>query len=138
MKEVPARLFWEDVYKFDHAQNRTGALIIPDRNELARASLILSRHQKGTFVTAHRADQRAASGHGNGDTRGMSALVIDGRKLASEVVAEAIEKASSLPRRPGLAVVIVGDDPASHIYVRGKQKRSQEAGFSCGSSCVSC
>lgn len=59
----------------------------------------------------------------------MSALIIDGRKLASSVVADAIDNASHLARRPGLAVVIVGDDPASHIYVRGKQKRAQEAGF---------
>jgi methylenetetrahydrofolate dehydrogenase (NADP+)/methenyltetrahydrofolate cyclohydrolase len=59
----------------------------------------------------------------------MSATIIDGRKLADQVVAAAIKKASILPRRPGLGVVIVGDDPASHIYVRGKKKRAEEAGF---------
>ena len=59
----------------------------------------------------------------------MSATIIDGRKLADEVVAAAVEKASHLTRRPGLGVVIVGDDPASHIYVRGKKKRAEEAGF---------
>lgn len=59
----------------------------------------------------------------------MTAQIIDGRALANGVVAEAKSKASRLPRRPGLGVVIVGDDPASHIYVRGKQKRAEEAGF---------
>ncbi|MGA8937543.1 MAG: tetrahydrofolate dehydrogenase/cyclohydrolase catalytic domain-containing protein [Acidobacteriaceae bacterium] len=59
----------------------------------------------------------------------MPATIIDGRKLSNEVVATAIEKASHLPRRPGLGVIIVGDDPASHIYVRGKKRRAEEAGF---------
>lgn len=59
----------------------------------------------------------------------MSAKIIDGRQLANEVVSAAIAKASRLPRRPGLGVVIVGDDPASHIYVRGKKKRAEQAGF---------
>lgn len=59
----------------------------------------------------------------------MSAKIIDGRQLANEVVSAAIAKASLLPRRPGLGVVIVGDDPASHIYVRGKKKRAEQAGF---------
>lgn len=59
----------------------------------------------------------------------MSAKIIDGRKLADEVVAAAVAKASLLARRPGLGVVIVGDDPASHIYVRGKKKRAEGAGF---------
>lgn len=59
----------------------------------------------------------------------MSAKIIDGRQLANEVVSAAVAKASLLPRRPGLGVVIIGDDPASHIYVRGKKKRAEEAGF---------
>jgi methylenetetrahydrofolate dehydrogenase (NADP+)/methenyltetrahydrofolate cyclohydrolase len=59
----------------------------------------------------------------------MSATIIDGRKLADEVVSEAVAKASLLLRRPGLGVVIIGDDPASHIYVRGKKKRAEAAGF---------
>lgn len=59
----------------------------------------------------------------------MSAYIIDGRRLADEVVQGVKTAARELPRRPGLGVVIVGDDPASHIYVRGKQKRALEAGF---------
>ncbi len=59
----------------------------------------------------------------------MSATIIDGRKLADEVVSAVIRKAALLPRLPGLGVIIVGDDPASQIYVRGKRKRAEEAGF---------
>ena len=59
----------------------------------------------------------------------MSATIIDGRRLADEVVASAMIAAATLKRRPGLGVVIVGDDPASHLYVRGKLKRAQEAKF---------
>ena len=59
----------------------------------------------------------------------MSAKIIDGRQLADGVVSAAVAKSSLLARRPGLGVIIVGDDPASHIYVRGKKKRAEEAGF---------
>src|ERR1700679_602899 len=59
----------------------------------------------------------------------MSAQIIDGRKLSDIVVAYAIAAAADLKRPPGLGVIIVGDDPASHLYVRGKLKRAQEANF---------
>jgi methylenetetrahydrofolate dehydrogenase (NADP+)/methenyltetrahydrofolate cyclohydrolase len=59
----------------------------------------------------------------------MSAQIIDGRKLSDIVVASTIAAAASLNRQPGLGVVIVGDDPASHLYVRSKLKRAQEANF---------
>ncbi len=39
------------------------------------------------------------------------------------------QRADRLPRRPGLAVILVGDDPASHVYVRSKLKRAAEVGF---------
>jgi len=59
----------------------------------------------------------------------MSATIINGRRLADEAIQGVMAAARELPRCPGLGVVIVGDDPASHIYVRGKQKRALEAGF---------
>jgi methylenetetrahydrofolate dehydrogenase (NADP+) / methenyltetrahydrofolate cyclohydrolase len=59
----------------------------------------------------------------------MSAEIIDGRRIAREVLARVAERAVNLPRAPGLAVVIAGDDPASHIYVNSKTKRAQELGF---------
>ena len=57
---------------------------------------------------------------------------IDGKavaaKVRSEVAAEVRELTARLGRPPGLAVVRVGDDPASQIYVRGKVKASAEVG----------
>ena len=52
--------------------------------------------------------------------------VIDGKALAAELRAELKEKISILPKKPGLAVVIVGEDPASKIYVRNKIKACEE------------
>jgi len=60
------------------------------------------------------------------------ALVIDGKALAKQVRAEVKEEVDALARRgvqPGLAVVLVGEDPASAIYVRNKTKACQQAGI---------
>lgn len=58
------------------------------------------------------------------------ATTIDGREVAgrvrSEVAAEVAELRRLYGRPPGLAVVLVGDDPASHSYVRGKEKAAAE------------
>jgi methylenetetrahydrofolate dehydrogenase (NADP+)/methenyltetrahydrofolate cyclohydrolase len=63
----------------------------------------------------------------------MSARIIDGRKTAAEIRREVREQSDRLAaqgrRRPGLAVVLVGDDPASHIYVRNKRAACEECGF---------
>ena len=63
----------------------------------------------------------------------MSATVIDGKAVAAEVrerVRLDVEKLEpELGRPPGLATVLVGDDPASAIYVRNKRKASEEAGI---------
>jgi len=59
----------------------------------------------------------------------MAARIIDGRKLASEIRAEVRRKASKLSFRPGLAAVLVGENPASRMYVSMKQKACLEAGF---------
>jgi methylenetetrahydrofolate dehydrogenase (NADP+) / methenyltetrahydrofolate cyclohydrolase len=63
----------------------------------------------------------------------VSARVIDGKAVAAEVRervrAEVLEfAAQNGGRTPGLATVLVGDDPASEIYVRNKHKASEEAG----------
>ena len=52
--------------------------------------------------------------------------VIDGKTLAAELRSELKEKIAFLPKKPGLAVVIVGEDPASKIYVRNKIKACEE------------
>jgi methylenetetrahydrofolate dehydrogenase (NADP+)/methenyltetrahydrofolate cyclohydrolase len=59
----------------------------------------------------------------------MTALNIDCAALAPTVIADVRERAAGLVRRPGLTVILVGNDPASHVYVRTKLKRAEEVGF---------
>jgi methylenetetrahydrofolate dehydrogenase (NADP+)/methenyltetrahydrofolate cyclohydrolase len=62
----------------------------------------------------------------------MTAKIIDGKAIAAQVRAEVKERVVQLSERgvtPGLATVLVGDDPASHVYVRGKRKACDEAGI---------
>ena len=54
---------------------------------------------------------------------------IDGTALAAKVKTQVREEAASMPRRPGLAVIIVGDNPASRVYVNSKRKDCEECGF---------
>ncbi len=58
--------------------------------------------------------------------------ILNGKEIAAEVLAECREKVGTLQSRgvtPGLAVVIVGDDPASHVYVNSKVKTCGELGI---------
>ena len=57
------------------------------------------------------------------------AVRIDGKALAAKVKDQVREEAAQLPRRPGLAVILVGDDPASQVYVRGKEKDCAACGI---------
>ena len=62
----------------------------------------------------------------------MSATVIDGKAIAQQVRAEVKEDVAELARAgvtPGLATVLVGDDPASRVYVSSKRKACAEAGI---------
>ncbi|HEX4563217.1 MAG TPA: tetrahydrofolate dehydrogenase/cyclohydrolase catalytic domain-containing protein, partial [Solirubrobacteraceae bacterium] len=63
----------------------------------------------------------------------MGARIIDGKAVAARVrarvAADVEEFVASHGRRPGLATVLVGDDPASAVYVAGKQKACAEAGM---------
>lgn len=63
----------------------------------------------------------------------MTAKIIDGKQIAaeirSEIAAKVAELKKSSPRVPGLAVVIVGEDPASHVYVSNKEKFTREVGM---------
>ena len=62
----------------------------------------------------------------------MPAELIDGRAIAKKVRAEVAERAKKLIARgvtPGLAVVLVGDDPASAVYTTAKAKAAEEAGM---------
>jgi methylenetetrahydrofolate dehydrogenase (NADP+)/methenyltetrahydrofolate cyclohydrolase len=63
----------------------------------------------------------------------MAATIIDGREAAARVRAEVAGQVEELVnetgRRPGLATILVGDDPASEVYVRNKRKSSTEVGI---------
>jgi methylenetetrahydrofolate dehydrogenase (NADP+) / methenyltetrahydrofolate cyclohydrolase len=62
----------------------------------------------------------------------MAARVLDGARIASEIraeLAEDIRELSSAGTRPGLAVILAGNNPASEIYVRGKVKSCEELGI---------
>jgi methylenetetrahydrofolate dehydrogenase (NADP+)/methenyltetrahydrofolate cyclohydrolase len=63
---------------------------------------------------------------------GHGALAIDGKAVAAKVlrdVAGGAEQSIARGVRPGLAVVLVGDDPASHVYVRSKGRAAEQCGF---------
>ena len=63
----------------------------------------------------------------------MTASIIDGKKYADEIRVEVAQKVKERitngKSAPGLATVLVGDDPASHTYVRSKHKACQQAGI---------
>ena len=62
----------------------------------------------------------------------MTATILDGNRIAAEIRAEVAAEVRALTAarlRPGLAVVLVGNNPASEIYVRGKVKSSEELGI---------
>src|SRR5215471_6641636 len=62
----------------------------------------------------------------------MAALILDGTRLAQQIRSEAAAEVRAMAAggiRPGLAVVLVGHNPASEIYVRGKVKACEEVGI---------
>src|SRR5712691_2250673 len=62
----------------------------------------------------------------------MGAVIVDGNKIGSEIreeVAEEVKTLTAAGMRPGLAVILVGNNPASEIYVRGKVKSCEELGI---------
>jgi methylenetetrahydrofolate dehydrogenase (NADP+)/methenyltetrahydrofolate cyclohydrolase len=63
----------------------------------------------------------------------MTAEIIDGKAFAARLRGEVAEQVAALKRdhgiTPGLAVVLVGEDPASQVYVRNKHKQTLEAGM---------
>ncbi|MBS0308034.1 MAG: bifunctional methylenetetrahydrofolate dehydrogenase/methenyltetrahydrofolate cyclohydrolase FolD [Proteobacteria bacterium] len=62
----------------------------------------------------------------------MTAQIIDGTLLSKTIRADIAQRAAALTSRgkqPGLAVILVGEDPASHVYVRNKVKACEDAGI---------
>jgi len=59
----------------------------------------------------------------------MSAVILDGKRVAQEIKSELATRVAKLAKRPGLGTVLVGDDPGSHAYVGGKHKDCAEVGI---------
>ena len=62
----------------------------------------------------------------------MTAQILDGKALAATIKAELTERVAALAERgvtPGLGTVLVGDDPGSHAYVRGKHRDCAQVGI---------
>lgn len=61
----------------------------------------------------------------------MTAEIIDGKRIAEEMLSDLKEKVALMKDKPGLALVLVGNDPASQIYVTNKKKKCDELGIYC-------
>ncbi|MBE6971702.1 MAG: bifunctional methylenetetrahydrofolate dehydrogenase/methenyltetrahydrofolate cyclohydrolase FolD [Ruminococcaceae bacterium] len=61
----------------------------------------------------------------------MSAGILDGKALAAKMKEEIRAESAKLPRQPGLAVILVGDNGASQVYVRNKVKDCSDCGIAC-------
>jgi methylenetetrahydrofolate dehydrogenase (NADP+) / methenyltetrahydrofolate cyclohydrolase len=59
----------------------------------------------------------------------MSARILEGRSVATAVKDEVAEAVAQIPKKIGLATVLVGDDPASHVYVRSKRRTAEKVGI---------
>ena len=59
----------------------------------------------------------------------MTTQILDGKQLAQTTRSELKQKISILSHKPSLAVIIVGNNPASEIYVKSKEKACQEVGI---------
>jgi len=63
----------------------------------------------------------------------VAARIIDGKAIAADVRADVAARVAAHVaaggKRPHLTVILVGDDPASHTYVRGKRAASEEVGM---------
>lgn len=57
------------------------------------------------------------------------AVILDGKSLANKIVEDIKQKTSGLKTKPGLAVILVGNDPASSVYVKNKEKKALYTGF---------
>lgn len=59
----------------------------------------------------------------------MTAQILNGKAVAATVKSEVAQTVKTMGESPGLATVLVGDDPASHTYVRGKRRDAEEVGI---------
>ena len=61
----------------------------------------------------------------------MAAKIIDGKKIAEKIINDLKSKIKNMKEKPGLALVLIGNNPASEVYVNFKEKDSKEAGVYC-------
>ena len=101
-----------------------------------RASVSATNSDSTTSRARRTASDRAPRGRAGRPRFGLNvaaAMTIDGAALARSVIAGVAADVARLGEEcgivPGLAVVLVGDDPASAIYVRSKDRRAREAGI---------
>ncbi len=59
----------------------------------------------------------------------MSAVLMDGKGLSQRIKEQVREKVEGMPQRPGLAMVLVGEDPAAQVYEAGKRKDCKQCGI---------
>lgn len=64
------------------------------------------------------------------------AQLIDGKKIADGILSDLKKKVALLSHKPGLAIILVGDDPASHLYVKLKNKAAEECGINMHIYCL--
>ena len=57
------------------------------------------------------------------------AIILDGKKLRDKIFCDLKAKLDKMPKKPTLAVILVGNDPASQIYVRNKKKTAENLGI---------
>jgi len=106
-------------------ENRQSAIAICFRGRMDISSASVS-------VRFKEAESRKAKGGSRRpEAEPMSALILDGTRIAQEIrteVAAEVKEMAAAGLRPGLAVVLAGHNPASEIYVRGKVKACEEVG----------
>ena len=56
-------------------------------------------------------------------------VILDGKALSNKILDDIKHKVSNLKTKPGLAVILVGNDPASSVYVKNKEKQALNSGF---------
>ena len=95
----------------------------------ARRGALRGRRQRAQADGGLRAAQEALDEFVLGCRALMSAQVIDGKAVAARVRERVARQVAELAFKPGLATILVGDDPASEIYVRMKREDSAEVGI---------
>lgn len=57
------------------------------------------------------------------------AVILDGKTCSKEILENIKKRVAKMPQKPSIAVILAGEDPASKIYVKNKEKTAQELGF---------